>query len=133
MERLTVRELIPALVNTGVMYLAHERKQLASGRTSRLYFNVGDLIISFPQEKEIVVAALAQTYRDSGITSERVIGVPEGMNCLTSSISDELQIGQLRIREKMSKHGDQRSIEGRYSAGQTVAVFEDVISTGGST
>lgn len=132
-ERLTVRDLVPALIRTNAITLAEERKVLASGRKSFLYFNIGDLVISYPDEKKLVVAAMAQTYRDSGITSDRLIGVPEGANCLASSLTDTLGIGQLRVRETKAEHGDQRSIEGFYLPGYTVGVKEDVMSTGGST
>lgn len=132
-ERLTVQDLVPALERTGSIYLAPERKRLASGRLSCLYFNVGDLVVSFPDEKDLVIRALVQTYRDSGIVSDRAIGVPEGMNLLASSVGDTLRLGQLRVRESMTGHGDQRTIEGDYRTGQTIATFEDVMSTGGST
>jgi orotate phosphoribosyltransferase len=132
-ERITVKDLVPALADIGAIYLTSKKKRLASGRMSCLYFNVGDLIISFPFEKQLVVDALVQTYLDSKIKSDRLIGVPEGMNCLVSSLADRLGIGQLRVREVMTNHGDQKSIEGNFAKDQTVAVFEDVMSTGEST
>lgn len=122
-ERLTTADLTTALTDIEGIYLAPERKMLASKRLSCLYFNVGDL----------VVEALVQTYRDLKINTNRIVGVPEGANCLASSLSDRLRIGQLRVRETITGHGDQRSIEGYFEEGQLVTVVEDVLSTGGST
>lgn len=120
----------------GGIYIAPERRKLASGRMSCFYLNIGDLVPSYPAVNDLVVMALVQTYyeaEDRGIVSDRVIGVPEGMNCVTASIKDDLHIGQLRVRELQTGHGDQRSIEGYFEPGMKVAVFEDVMSTGGST
>lgn len=132
-ERLTTKDIAAGLTDIGAVYLAPERKKLASGKLSCLYFNVGDLVISHPKEKDLVIDALAQTYRDLKTSSNRLVGVPEGANCIASSVADRLKIGQLRVRETMTGHGDQRSIEGYFEIGQLVTVVEDVMSTGGST
>ena len=134
LERITVDELTFALANTkSGIYIAPERKKLASGRMSCFYLNIGDLVPSYPEINDIAALALVQTYETANETSNRVIGVPEGMNCLTATVKDMLWIGQLRVRELQTGHGDQRSIEGYFEPGMKVAVFEDVMSTGGST
>lgn len=115
------------------IYIAQERRKLASGRMSCFYLNIGDVVISYPHLNNLVAQALVETYLDSGIPSDRIIGVPEGMNCLTATVKDYIRTGQLRVRETKTDHGDQATIEGEYEPGMTVAIFEDVMSTGGST
>jgi len=133
-ERVTVGDFTKALSETKKgIYIAPERRKLASGRMSCFYLNVGDVARSYPELKRICVVAAVQTFRDLGLSSDRVIGVPEGMNNLASSIGDELSIGQLRVRENQTGHGDQATIEGEYEPRMTVGIFEDVISTWGST
>lgn len=133
-ERVTVDELTIALASTkGGIYIAPERKKLASGRMSCFYLNIGDLVPSYSEVNDLAARALVQTYDAADEPSDRVIGVPEGMNCLTATIKDMLWIGQLRVRETQTGHGDQRSIEGYFEPGMKVAIFEDVMSTGGST
>lgn len=133
-EIVSVRDITFALLETkDAIYLAPERKTLASGRKSSLYFDVGDKVISNPDAKQLVVEALAQTYLRSKIQSDRIVGVPDGMKNLTSSVGDKLRIGQLSIREKLNEHRDQRLVEGSFEQGMRVAIFEDVMSTGGST
>ncbi len=137
-EIVTVRDVTLALAETNRgIYLAPERRKLASGRMSCFYLNVGDEVISYPSVKDTIVKALAQTFHEAtqehGFQPDKIVGVPEGGNMLTSSLGDTLSIGQLRIREIHSDHGDQRSIEGDYFIREYVGVIEDVMSTGGST
>jgi orotate phosphoribosyltransferase len=142
----TVSKLTHALLETKRgLYIAPERRRLASGLESCVYFNVGDEVISYPTVKPLVVAALADTYKyaviearkagliDWNYETDRLIGVPEGANMLTSSLGDNLRIGQNRVRENLGNHGDQRAIEGSFEPGMTVAFVEDVMSTGSST
>jgi orotate phosphoribosyltransferase len=127
-------ELTTALLDIDSIYIGEERKTLASGRKSCLYFNVGDKVISFPTVKDMVVDALADTYRLASVSADRIVGVPEGANMLNSSVGDHLGIGQLRIRESQTEdHGMQRGIEGAHGTESDVCIIEDVISTGGST
>lgn len=138
-ERVTVSELVHGLLETkrGI-YIAPERKTLASGQTSCVYFNIGDEIISYPYYKELIGNALAQTYQNIPTqiraNLDRLVGVPEGANMLTSSLGDRVGVGQLRMRETKTDHGDQSSIEGDYEMGiTTIGIIEDVMSTGKST
>ena len=48
-------------------------------------------------------------------------------------MADKTWLGQLRVRETQSDHGEERSIEGYFEPDMTVGIIEDVISTGGST
>src|SRR5687767_6292076 len=126
----TVDELTLALANTpSCIRIAQERTILASDRMSCFYLNIGDLVPSSPEVNNLVAKALAQTYEDTGLDTDRVIGVPEGMNLLTATVKDMFGIGQLRVREVQTGHGDQRSIEGYFEPGMRVAIFEDVMST----
>lgn len=133
MEVIRLEDVTAALVRTGAIQIDPSGIKLSSRRISCIYFNVGDQIISFPDENDLITEALAQTYRSSGISSDRLIGTPEGANCMAASLRYLLRIGQLRIREKIEEHGAQRSIEGSYLKGDTFTAVEDVISTGYST
>lgn len=133
-ESFTVSHLTHALLETKRgLYIAPERKTLASGRISCLYFNIGDEVISYPRIRNNVIEALELVYRSSGLWPGRWVGVPEGANCLAAILAEKTGIGQLRVRETQTDHGDQRSIEGYFEPNMTVGVIEDVISTGGST
>jgi orotate phosphoribosyltransferase len=133
-EIVTPEKLIHALLDAkGCIILGKEEKTFASGIKSHLYFNVGDNVPAYPAVKRMVVDALELVYVKLGIKPDRLIGVPEGANIITSSLSDRLGIGQLRIREDKKDHGEQRTIECAYQSNMTFATVEDVTSTGGST
>lgn len=133
-EREAVSELVHGLLETkrGIR-IAEERVKLASGRMSCVYFNIGDEVISYPKVRNVVIQALEKVYRSTGLWPRRWVGVPEGANCLAAILAEKTVIGQLRVHETQTDHGDQRSIEGYFEPNTTVGIVEDVISTGLST
>lgn len=134
-EPVTIDQLTKAWWNgtKKAIYIAPERRKLARGRMSCFYLNLGDVVMSQPDVKALTVASLVQTFKEQHILVDRLIGVPAGMYNLTSSVGDSLYIGQLQVREDLTGHGDQATIEGEYEPKMRVGVLEDVMSTGNST
>jgi len=139
-QRIEVSNVISALQkDPNIITISPEMRVLAGGRQSCLFVDIGDYVASIPEIKALIVRAFVQKFHDLEMTVDRIIGVPEGMNTITSSISDQLEIGQLRVEEKPTAEWQgtyieqERSILGNFEPGMTVAIFEDVLTSGKST
>lgn len=114
---------------------AHEFPMtFASGGTG-LKWNV-ESVLGFPIYKKMIVEAMSHNIRQinlaHGYSTTRLIGVPDGMNPLISSVSDILGIGQtIYKKSEVMAEGLQRKTPKR--EGQTVIVGEDVLTSGQST
>jgi orotate phosphoribosyltransferase len=135
-EKITPRDITHALRSIGSVGFNSEPYTLSSGVKTHVYFNVGDKVISDPNVKEMVAEAMVQTWEhlcdSSGGYPDRFIGVPEGMNMLTSSIGDRIGVGQLRVRETVRGHGRQGSVEASFEPNMSIGINEDVVSSGHS-
>ncbi len=116
---------------------------LASGKTSDLYIDcrvttmdsrganlVGE--VGWAVVKDYIAAHNLSIQAIGGMTmGADPISLAVGMTSARENPADALQV--FTVRKEPKGHGRGKQIEGNFSAGNTVIVVDDVITTGGST
>lgn len=101
---------------------------LASGRRSRYYFDKY-LFETRPELLEPVAELLAARIPAG---TQRIAGPELGAVALAAAASIKSGLPSLFIRGAAKAYGTAKRIEGPYEAGDSVVVFEDVVTSGGS-
>lgn len=107
---------------------------LSSGLKSSYYFD-GRLTTLWPEGSYLVGKTVFDMVKDAGIDS---IGGPTmGADPMVAAVAlvsylEGQPIPAFMVRTQPKKHGAQRHIEGHLLPGGTVAIVDDVITTGGS-
>ena len=107
---------------------------LSSGMESLYYFD-GRLTTLWPEGSSLVGKKFFEVLKDSGI--DAVGGPTLGADAIVASIAmtsyiEGNPIPAFIVRKEAKKHGAQRHVEGHLPEGGTVAIVDDVITTGGS-
>ena len=103
----------------------------ASGLKSPIYCD-NRLILSFPEVRKIVVAALVrEALSFEGM--DAVAGVATAGIAWGALVADRLDLPFCYVRSKPKEHGMKNLIEGELPENSKVLVIEDLISTGGSS
>jgi orotate phosphoribosyltransferase len=107
---------------------------LRSGRRSRYYLDKY-LFSTDPHVLRGIVHELAMMIRNrlaAGVEYDR-LAVPElGAVPVGTGLSLELGLPFLIVRKAAKEYGTGKSIEGRFRPGETVALIEDVVTSGGA-
>lgn len=107
---------------------------LRSGRRSRYYLDKY-LFSTDPHVLRGIIHELAMMIRNrlaAGVEYER-LAVPElGAVALGAGLSLELGLPFVIVRKGAKEYGTAKLIEGRYQPGETVALIEDVVTSGGA-
>src|SRR5258708_6320894 len=130
---LEINELARSLNKSHSFLTSEEGIETKSGLRLKVYFDVADKIISHPDSKLTVVRSLAGMFWYSGIEVKHVAGVPRGMDTIVSTLADRLNLSQLKVNPEAKNHGTGLQIEGDFAKGDKVALFEDVVTQGGSS
>jgi orotate phosphoribosyltransferase len=78
-------------------------------------------------------SGLTWRMQEMGLEPDRVAGVVVGGCPLATGVSFRTAIDVLYVRAEAKDHGTNKLIEGTFLPGYTVVLFEDVITSGGST
>lgn len=105
---------------------------LKSGAKSLTYVDVRLTALS-AKGLRIVSAALTSRMGEMGLRPTLVAGVALGGCPLATGVSLHSGIDALYVRPEPKDHGTGKLVEGSFNAGDTVVIFEDVITSGGST
>lgn len=104
----------------------------ASGIKSPIYCD-NRLILSFPEERNIVEGSLYKMIKEEYSQVEYIMGtatagIPHG-----ALVAERLNLPMGFVRSSKKDHGKQNQIEGKIIKGAKVVVVEDLFSTGGSS
>lgn len=103
----------------------------ASGIKSPIYTD-NRIILSYPEAREIVETAIAETVKKEYPEVEVLMGTSTAGIPHAAIAATKLGLPMGYVRGKAKDHGRGNQIEGRLEKGQKVVVVEDLISTGGS-
>lgn len=107
---------------------------LRSGRRSKYYLDKY-LFETDPQVLRGIVGELALMIRNrlaSGTEYQRLAAPELGAVVLGAGLSLELGLPLLLVRKAAKEYGTSKRIEGRFQAGERVAVVEDIVTSGGA-
>ena len=103
----------------------------ASGIKSPIYCD-NRLILSYPEEREVVENAITETVKTLYSDAEFIAGTATAGIAHAALVAERLGLPMGYVRGSAKDHGRKNQIEGRISRGQKVVVIEDLISTGES-
>lgn len=128
-------ELIDLICAKSFQYSDQPVFRLASGQMSRYYINCKPVTLS-PRGLYLIGHLVFEALRDRDI--DAVGGITFGADpiAIAAAFVSEMQSAPIKafsIRKTQKDHGIVKWIEGDLSAGERVAIVEDVATTGGST
>ncbi len=102
---------------------------LKSGMQSPIYIDLRQ-IITYPK----LLADIAQAYLPllSTLQFSRIAGLPYAAIPIATAISLAGNYPMIYPRKEVKTYGTKAEIEGKYQAGETVVVIDDLATTGGS-
>lgn len=107
---------------------------LRSGKRSKYYLDKY-LFETEPRVLRGIVFELAGMIRErmaNGFEYERLAAPELGGVVLGAGLSLELGIPLLLVRKESKEYGTGKQIEGRFAPGETVAIIEDIVTSGGA-
>jgi len=122
-----LRELVIDLFDIRCL-LFGEFKQ-ASGAVFNYYVDLRQ-IISDPALFHRVLDCYAQVLRP--LQFDRIAGIPYGSLPTATGLALQLHKPLVYPRKEVKAHGTRRMVEGEFNEGETVAVVDDILITGGS-
>lgn len=103
--------------------------RLASGEKSPIYIDCRR-IISFPEEREVIVNAAAGAI--GGIRIDVIAGCETAGVPLASFLAQKMNLPMVYVRKEAKGHGKGKQIEGVMGRGSRVLLCDDLITDGGS-
>lgn len=127
------REIAGILLETQAVKLSpQEPFKWSSGWNSPIYCD-NRVVLSFPEARTFIKKALAETIRQEFSEADLIAGVATAGIAQGALVADCLELPFAYVRPKPKAHGLGNQVEGRIPEGSKIVVFEDLISTGGSS
>lgn len=102
---------------------------LKSGMLSPIYIDLR-VLVSFPDALKDVASALAELTK--GLECDLIAGIPYTAIAIATAISLETGRPMIYPRKEVKEYGTSRKVEGVFEKGQTVLVYDDLITDGAS-
>ncbi|SRR5579883_625130 len=100
---------------------------LKSGQTSKIYLDLRQ-IISYPDVLRAVSNAIWEKVKNCQF--DLICGVPYTALPIATCLSLDHKIPMIMRRKEKKSYGTKQQIEGKFAAGQTCLIIEDVITSG---
>lgn len=127
------REIAGILLETQAVKLSPQKPfKWSSGWNSPIYCD-NRVVLSFPEARTFIKKALAETIRQEFPAADLIAGVATAGIAQGALVADRLELPFAYVRPKPKVHGLGNQVEGRIPEGSKIVVFEDLISTGGSS
>ena len=129
------KRLAEIIIERSFQYREDPPFTLASGRNSNYYFNCKPTTLD-PEGMNLIGTVIFDMVKDSDITA--VGGLTLGADPLANAVAvisyqKGKPVKSFIVRKDVKSHGTKSAVEGNVSAGEKVAILDDVITTGGST
>ena len=126
------KKIAKELLSINAVFLRPEQPfTWASGIKSPIYCD-NRLILTAPRVREQVEAGLAELVKAHFPECEVLMGTSTAGIAHAAIVATILDLPMGYVRSGAKDHGRTNRIEGKWEAGQTVGVVEELISTGGS-
>src|SRR5215211_23808 len=102
---------------------------LKSGLKSPIYIDLRQ-IITYPKLLEQIGAVYLPLLKE--LTFDRIAGLPYAAIPIATAVSLQGNYPMIYPRKEVKTYGTKAEIEGKYQAGETVVVIDDLATTGGS-
>jgi uridine monophosphate synthetase len=102
---------------------------LKSGTTSPIYIDLR-LLVSDPRLMALVARSMAGIL--AGLRFDRIAAIPYGGLPIGQAAALAAGVPLVYPRREAKDYGTKKLIEGKYEAGETVVVVDDLVTTGGS-
>ncbi|MBN2254455.1 MAG: orotate phosphoribosyltransferase [Deltaproteobacteria bacterium] len=129
------KRLAEIIIERSFQYREDPPFTLASGRTSNYYFNCKPTTLD-PEGMNLIGTVIFDMVKDSDITA--IGGLTLGADPLANAVAlisyqKGRPVKSFIVRKDVKAHGTRSAVEGNVSAGEKVAILDDVITTGAST
>ncbi len=122
-----IAQLAQDLVESGCVKFGSFK--LKSGLISPIYLDLR-LLISHPAALRRAAKMYADVLKD--LSFDRLAGLPYAALPIGTAVALEMDRPLIYPRREVKEYGTQAAIEGAYSAGETVAIIDDLATTGGT-
>lgn len=120
------KELCAALFNAGAVKFG--LFTLKSGMKSPVYIDLR-VLVSYPKVLAKVAKALISITRERGLKFDRIAGVPYAALPIATAVSLQSGTPMIYPRKEPKGYGTMRGVEGEYKKGETVLLYDDIITT----
>ena len=100
---------------------------LKDGSLSPVYIDLR-LLVSYPEKLKEVAMALARISKP--LKFDRIAGIPYAAIPIATAVSLQLNVPIVYPRKEQKGYGTKRAIEGVFKEGETVLVYDDLITKG---